>query len=316
MGVVIRPAEEGDIESILAINHAAAQVDGATWTLNRADLLVRLAENPDDLLAAEWRGRGVVGWGQGIWRGESGEYIYGLSGEVHPDFRRRGVGRAILQRQWQAFEERQALSPHDTLAFRARISARSPGARALLESFAMQPIRFFFLMQRLLHEPLPEVPPVAPGLSLLAWEACLAERQVWEAANEAFADHWGHVPEPFTVFHSRVETGRIDPHASILAWDGDQVAGGALNMMGPGAVDRLGRNEGIVGMLFVRKPWRGRGLGKALLVRSFQRALALGHDTVGLNVDAENLTGAVRLYASVGFYERQRLVVYDRPEHS
>jgi ribosomal protein S18 acetylase RimI-like enzyme len=62
----------------------------------------------------------------------------------------------------------------------------------------------------------------------------------------------------------------------------------------------------------VRRTWRKHGLGRALLVASLLKAREMGHAAVGLNVDAENLTGAVRLYESVGFAVTATLVAYHR----
>ena len=60
------------------------------------------------------------------------------------------------------------------------------------------------------------------------------------------------------------------------------------------------RGGGFVDWLGVRRPWRRRGLGRALLVHAFRELHARGAERVGLGVDAQNATGATRLYESVG----------------
>ena len=57
---------------------------------------------------------------------------------------------------------------------------------------------------------------------------------------------------------------------------------------------------GWVGTLGVRRPWRRRGIGEALLRRSFRVLHERGYRRVRLSVDAESLTGATRLYKRAG----------------
>jgi GNAT superfamily N-acetyltransferase len=79
----------------------------------------------------------------------------------------------------------------------------------------------------------------------------------------------------------------------LVAWDGDQVAGAAINVI----------HEGVWGEaddLFVRRPWRKQGLGRALIVGSLHLFKTRGLAVVGVGVNAENAP-AVRLYESVGF---------------
>ncbi len=75
---------------------------------------------------------------------------------------------------------------------------------------------------------------------------------------------------------------------------GDEVAGVLAQL--PEAHGRLGLDR-LVG---VRPAWRGRGLGLALLHESFRRFRRTGETTVALGVDAENPTGATRLYERAG----------------
>ena len=99
---------------------------------------------------------------------------------------------------------------------------------------------------------------------------------------------------------------------SYIAWDGDQIAGGALNDMGPQAAQRWGGKRAWTGVLFVRRPWRKRGLGRALLIATMLQACEMGHAGLKLRVDAENPTGALRLYESVGFSREFTYVTYQR----
>jgi GNAT superfamily N-acetyltransferase len=56
----------------------------------------------------------------------------------------------------------------------------------------------------------------------------------------------------------------------------------------------------------VRRPWRHRGLARAILLASLGEFWRRGRPTVALGVDAQSLTGATRLYESVGMSVRER----------
>ena len=89
---------------------------------------------------------------------------------------------------------------------------------------------------------------------------------------------------------------KFDSTLYFLALDGDEVAG--VSLCYPSADDDP--DMGWVGSLGVRRPWRRTGLGLALLQRSFREFHQRGRHKVGLGVDAQNLTGATRLYTKAG----------------
>jgi mycothiol synthase len=90
----------------------------------------------------------------------------------------------------------------------------------------------------------------------------------------------------------------------MIAWDGDQIAGFSQN--------RFRMGIGWIGTLGVRRPWRKRGLGEALLLHSFGEFYKRGTSTIGLGVDAQNPTGATRLYQKVGMYAASEFVTYEK----
>jgi mycothiol synthase len=139
-------------------------------------------------------------------------------------------------------------------------------------------------------------PALPEGLALRSYRS--DDSEVLRAAvNETFADDW-HFHEVsasnFNEFY--VKQRYHDPALWLLAWDGDELAGFVLATSGRGADPELG----WVGTLGVRPGWRRRGLGEALLRAAFAELYARGHRRVGLGVDTENVTGALRLYERVG----------------
>lgn len=190
----------------------------------------------------------------------------------------------------------------------AEARAREKGARRLragvpsdadagpLRARGYTLIRRFFEMEiGLAGEP---PPPVWPdGIAVRTLQPG-EERRVYAANEEAFADHWDFEPRSFESWIGGWNARGYDPSLWFLAVAGDEVAGVCL--CAP-------RGEaGWVDGLAVRRPWRRLGVGAALLLHAFRELRARGVDTVGLDVDGENTTGAVRLYERVGMHVAHR----------
>ena len=138
--------------------------------------------------------------------------------------------------------------------------------------------------------PAPQWP---PGIAVRTFRRGLDEAAVHEADQAAFADHFRPTTMSLPEWEEYVFSyPNSDLGLWFVAWDGDRVAGMA----------RAGEQGdlGYVYVLAVPRPWRGRGLGRALLLHAFAALRERGHTTVALGVDAENPTGAYQLYESVG----------------
>jgi ribosomal protein S18 acetylase RimI-like enzyme len=153
---------------------------------------------------------------------------------------------------------------------------------------------------------LADVPAVAmpPGLEIRAVTRSDA-RAVWDAGAEIFRDHWGATDESEEGFASFVGSPKSDPSLWVVAWDGDQIAGEVLTSItdGVGYLDSVG----------VRRPWRRRGLGRALVAASLRLLASRGATSVGLGVDLQNQNEAARLYESVGFAIRTTSTEFRKP---
>ena len=121
--------------------------------------------------------------------------------------------------------------------------------------------------------------------------------------QEAFAENFGFTPTPYDEWLRAIEA---QPETDRLIWylalQDDEVAGVAQC----GWHSSGDRTFGWVSDLGVRKPWRRRGLGLALLRHAFVELGRRGATRVGLGVDAENATGAVRLYERAGMQVTRR----------
>jgi ribosomal protein S18 acetylase RimI-like enzyme len=58
--------------------------------------------------------------------------------------------------------------------------------------------------------------------------------------------------------------------------------------------------------------YRQRGLGQALLRHTFAEFASRGFDAVGLGVDAENPTGAVRVYERAGMHVERTNLLFEK----
>ena len=135
--------------------------------------------------------------------------------------------------------------------------------------------------------------PVPEGIAIRRFRRDADERVMREAMNEAFADHFRQSEEPFDAWKARL-LGHADFDADLwfLAWDGDEAAGALI------AYDH--GDLGWVKGLGVRRPWRRRGLGGALLAHAFAALAARGQLRVELGVDAEGETQPLHIYERAG----------------
>ncbi len=224
-------------------------------------------------------------------------------GRVHPDHRGLGLGTRLFE----FFERRGAeqvaagAQPKIVNAFPSVDAA----ARALALGRGYAKVRTFWHMERHLTDVDPD-PPAPGGFDVRRVDATRELETLHACLEEAFADHYGWVTQPFEYWMAETFTSeQWDPELAWLAWEGDQLAGAALS--------RIADGIGWVGDLVVRRPWRGRGLGEALLRRSFASLAAKGASTCGLNVDAASDTGATRLYERAGMTVRRAFDLYEKP---
>ncbi len=226
-------------------------------------------------------------------------------GYVHPDFMGNGIGTAMLRAlEERARQEMRRADPELRVFIRNGMSIGDSVARAMHEAEGYHPIRFSWRMEITL-ETAPPVPVWPEGLELRPFDVNEHNRTVFEAHEQAFSDHWGHTPGDFEVWQVRM-TGKesFDPSLWYIAWEGDEIAGYSLC--------RYRMDIGWVGTLGVRRPWRKRGLGLALLNHSFAEFYRRGMRTIGLGVDASNPTGATRLYQKAGMHVAAEYVIYEK----
>jgi ribosomal protein S18 acetylase RimI-like enzyme len=98
-----------------------------------------------------------------------------------------------------------------------------------------------------------------------------------------------------------------------VAWDGDEVAGQVRSFINAEENERFHRKRGYTEHISVRRPWRRRGLARALIAASFPLLRARGMTEAGLGVDTQNVSGALGVYEKCGFRPISRSTIYRRP---
>src|ERR671935_197903 len=284
----VRPARPDDAESVLQLvpPELGAGLDDIRTEWRRTDL-------ERDTWAWEHDGRLVA---FGILRSRGDELS--VNRFVHPDFRGRGLGTAILQATETRARERGVPKLDNG------ILAADRAAAALLEANGYRDVRHYHVMTIELEGPPPE-PEWPEGLEPRPFER-EHSHAFWAADDEAFQDEEGYESEPFEEFvERRLESPRFEPELWTAVWDGDEIAATLI-------ADWKRFGAGWIAGLGVRRPWRRRGVGRALLLRAFGQFYERGERRVSLNVHTENPTGATRLYESVGMRVEREEILYQK----
>lgn len=227
-----------------------------------------------------------------------------VEGYVHPDHLGNGIGAALIRASERRAHQHVPLAPEDAqVVLHNWINGGNASACALLEREGYAPARYFLRMEMPLDgaEPAPEWP---EGVRVRAFSPEKDDRRFYDAAEEAMADHWGHVPIDFDQWRQRRMGSTFDPTLWFIAEDGGEAAGVMLGSVseGVGWVDTLG----------VRRPWRRRGLGMALLRQAMATFRGRGLERMALGVDAASPTGATRLYERAGMRVAQQHATYGK----
>ena len=303
-GAVLRAPTMDDLPAVAALVIASDVADYGAPTFSEGELR---SEWKDLDLAADVRivvledgqlaGYGAVGARGNNVRLDAEVY-------VHPQHTGRGVGTALVRWTEAWAREHVPLAPEGArVLLNNYINGRNAAARTLLEGEGYAAARHFLEMVIDLDEP-PLLPDWPAGIVVRACASEADERLAYAAVDEAFRDHWGWTPSTFESWSRRKKHDGFDRSLWFLAEDGDQVAGAV--------VCSQREQSGYVHDVAVRRPWRRRGLGLALLRHAFGAFYDRGTRRVELGVDAQSPTGATRLYEGAGMRATHQFAVYQK----
>lgn len=243
-----------------------------------------------------------------VWSDDQMHFV--TSGGVHPAYRRQGIGTALLRLAAARVREQIPQAPADarvTLATWSLNATNNADEQRLLQREGYHAVRHAWDMRIDMQEAPPE-PTWPAGLRVRTFLPGQDEWRLFEAFTAAFQDHWGYMPLPFETWaYETIAPETFDPTLCFLACDGDHIAGFSI------CEDSSLIESGKVNDLGIRRAWRKRGVGKALLLHSFRAFYQRGRRGVQLSVDSQSLTGATRLYEQAGmhvtlqhdFYEKE-----------
>jgi mycothiol synthase len=218
---------------------------------------------------------------------------------VRPRHWSRGLSAFLLRLGEERARERIRRAPAELrVTHQAVRFAHNEAAGALFRSLDYTYLQTSWMMRIELNTP-PPAPSETEGITIRTFDPERDALATHAAIAEAFLDHRGHeFPsyEQWRHHHLDGEGAQFDPQLWFLAVDGDDIVGAAIcrptTARDPGCAE--------VGTLGVRRGWRRRGLGLALLRTAFGEFHRSGIPRAELSVDSENPTGATRLYERAG----------------
>jgi mycothiol synthase len=294
-----------DYAGMAAANQADRDANGSLEVVTEASIARQYAnlvnsDIDDDLLIVELDGA-VIGYARVEWRDaiDGPRYLQTVC-LLDPAHRRRGIGGAMLAWQERRLRAIDASLPADRPSvMRAWSWDHDAGAAALFQRTGWTMEGRGYEMVRPTLDGIPEVA-LPEGFEVRAVEPA-DERAIWDASAEAFRDErgegeWGegdwerHMADPYR-----------DPTLWAIAWWGDQIAGGVAGRIDPEENAHLDVLQGYIAGVWTRRPYRRRGLARALLARVLVLLRDRGMTSAYLGVDGLNPNQAVNLYESLGF---------------
>jgi mycothiol synthase len=299
-----------DHPAMVEINNEARGAAGLVERLTTESMDVDYAnltncDLPNDLRLAEIDGR-VVGYGRVWWADRnSGERSFETFCPIRPDARGCGVGSALLAFQLDriaalAREMRPDVGDRPMIVV-SYTWGRDEGALDLLGRHGFVIARRHAELVRPDFDDIPPLP-LPEGLEIGPIDSNdrAALRRSFDVDAEVFRDHWGDVDASDAAWRRWLESPETQPALWQVAFDRstDEIAGQILNYLAEG---QDGRVVGWTESIAVRRPYRRRGLARALLAASLSRVRDAGAAYAALGVDTQNENRPLDLYESLGF---------------
>lgn len=317
MSMQIRNYREKDLPLIVVLLNAAEAVDHAEQGTSLAEKREEFADprlnTSQDMFVEEDEDGRLVAYAGLFLREDVTETGFRTFFNVHPMFRGRGLEDRLLAKLEERARERLndipaqkvylACSGHTTYVERLEAMKRA----------GMKEIRRFWTMVRpSLHEI--AVPSFPEGMETRSYQMGVDDEEALDAHNDSFSEHFGHTPDPLEWWQYYIHSKNFRPDLTVLAVDGSsgRIAGFCHIIVNEGECERLGRKRGWVDILGVRKPYRNRGLGEALILRGMLNMSRAGMEEAALGCDSENTTGATRLYFRVGYSVHRTWIAYSK----
>jgi len=309
---------ESDLPAIVELLQAARRANGEEHGISEEQLAVHFRNQPRVDPAADMVlafvgdrlvARSFIDWA----RANDGCWQYQSWGDVHPDWRRRGIGGALWRRNIERLTSLAA--EHDHPGERALVvpylAEGDVGGAVLAGRLGYRRTRMYRHMTRPDLESI-VVPPVPEGLRIRPITAALL-RTVFDGGVEAFRDHYGVFDASESSYRQWIESPTTDPNLIVAAFDGQAIAGAVHGEIHVDENEQHGYQRGWTDPVWVRRPWRRRGLASALLGRALVRLRESGMTSAQLDVDSDNPNRALTLYQRHGFVADRAVAEWSMP---
>ena len=315
MNVVLHNYRDGDLEAIVdLINESDAldRLDEGTDALAFRELLHRPDFDPyNDAFVVLADDRRVVGHARLDLKNAPRQARFYAHTVVHPDWRDEPMEELLLERLWSTAQERRRTLGSKPVQFRTYCAAHQRQRISLFESFGLRPVRYDLHM---VYHPLDHLtdPAYPPGIRARPYVRGVDDEPALQVVNAAFADVMDFAAVTLEDFRHWIGSPSFRDHLSFVALHAQEMVGLCLCTVGEGRADLVGRRDGTMDSLCVRRDYRRRGVGLALLLTSLQAFKRASLESATLDTAAQNPTGAIRLYQQAGFREAWRWVTYGK----
>ncbi|SOE01547.1 GNAT family N-acetyltransferase [Blastococcus haudaquaticus] len=311
-GLAVRPLSPDDVTAAAALLEAAEAVDdtGEHWSPD--DLTEWWVNDLFDLtldsVAVTTTGGDLVAWATVLALPTFRDaFRITLEARVHPAWRNRGIGRALLAWQLERGRELHAeRHPGSPAVLAVEVYTSMSSLEGLVRRAGLTQERWYFVMERPLTD-LPAVPPVE-GVELVAftWDR---DDEIRRAHNAAFTEHHGSAERDEATWQTLFTGQRgFRPELSSLAVADGAVVAYALAYVFEADTAANGYETVDLGQIGVLPSARGRGLARATIASVLRAAADRKFGRAALQVDSENVTGALALYEGLGFRKRRTQV--------
>ena len=308
---------ESDYPHVVTVMEEMRKTDQLEFAVSIEDVKrwVKQLENCDpyrDLLVAEVDGK-VIGFTRLEWNKDTkGVYLYSQYVYLLAAWRGKGIRNAMLRYNEQKLREAAQKHAADAPRFLQSTAADSEKDWiSVLNAEGYGIFRYGFDMRRPNLENIPDLP-LPEGIEVRPVKP-EHYRAIINAWNEACKDMRNQIPMSDEFFKSFQESPVFNPSLWQIAWHKNEVVGTILNFVNERENSEYKRKRGHVEAISVRRPWRGRGIAKALISRSLKLLKDNGMTEAALGVDAENPSGALHLYQKMGFQIEKKTIFYRKP---
>lgn len=236
-----------------------------------------------------------------------------LVGGIHPAWRDKGIGTALLDWQLAAakhWDYSTRRGHHGPLKVQAVADSKRTAMRELFEAYGLHPETWYLDAHKTFDPDCPPSHPVAPEGVMLCPYLSVPAVSVLSAHNEAFLGRSGSTQLGPAEWDATMTRHGSRPDLSWVLTVGDRVIGYALNCVEDTSEEAS--QEGWTDRLGVVPAWRGRGLSGLLLQASAASFYKAGLPGAGIGVDTEDPFTEMARFRGLGYDAVDALVGYAR----